>query len=67
MKKLFSSIDKLITDIPDDKGAWEKAIEILDNDDLVESIMDKSPLENHRMGTPRIFGKTQGILNLPYM
>lgn len=41
MKKLFSSIDKLITDIPDDKGAWEKAIEILDNDDLVESIMDK--------------------------
>ena len=28
MKKLFTAIDKLIADIPDDKGAWEKAIEI---------------------------------------
>lgn len=41
MKNLFSSIDKLIADIPDDKDAWEKTLEILDNDDCVDAVLNK--------------------------
>lgn len=41
MKRLFTAIDKLIADIPNDKNAWEKAIDILSNDSLVESVMTK--------------------------